>query len=169
MPQHPALTDAPRPPSDTPTHRNDANLMLLAEYLDSGNLQARFSMRQFAEAGRGGKDGRNCGSVGCVLGHGPYAGIPKDYESWPEYGARAFLSPQQPTGWWIWDFLFSAEWSDVRGQDTPEAAAARIRAVVASDGHPTEDILRTLRTLRGWGAAQVRRGSVYRVIYEGDA
>ena len=100
---------------------NRENLEKLAAYLEGGNLKARFDMITYAENGECYKD--TCGSVGCAIGHGPYAEIPKNpSETWEEYCYRVFgiswLSKE-------WKFCFSASWQTV--DNTPRGAAKRIR------------------------------------------
>ena len=103
---------------------NRKNLKKLAIYLEGGNLKARFDMRLFtcfALSIAGETNKTNCGTVGCAIGHGPHAGIPKSpLENWKDYSCRVFdLSSID------WDFLFSGKWADV--DNTPHGAANRIR------------------------------------------
>jgi hypothetical protein len=69
------------------TDKQESNLRILAAYLLSGNLKADFNMEVYNENNSLGIDKTDCGSIGCAIGHGPYAGIPKNSdENWPIYG-----------------------------------------------------------------------------------
>lgn len=107
-----------------PEHR--LNLEKLATYLESGILQGKFDMEVFAdgECYPAYRPEANCGSVGCAVGHGPYAGIPIFLdEDWFDYAQRVFgvsLSDQAD-----WEWLFDPQWNTL--DNTPQGAAARIR------------------------------------------
>jgi len=109
---------------------NTENLFKLATYLESGNLKAKFDMREFSEDGMVVAHFPTCGSVGCAVGHGPYAGIPKiEREDWYEYSERAFgLRPLTRD----WNWCFGASW--VNEDNTPEGAARICHLVL--HGHP---------------------------------
>jgi len=93
------------------TQEQRGNLEQLAAYLRSGNLQAEFDMGGYSD---------HCGSVGCAVGHGPYAGIPKNEEElWHSYSDRVFVESIRAESW-----MFDADWELV--DNTPEGAAARI-------------------------------------------
>lgn len=106
------------------TQEQKDNLLKLATYLLSGDLKAAFNMRRFTdslvldfEALR-----TDCGTVGCTAGHGPYAGIPKEFgEGWGNYILRSFGVHVMDDAW---DFLFSVWWSET--DNTPTGAAKRI-------------------------------------------
>lgn len=102
---------------------NVENLEKLATYLESGGLKADFDMVSFAHVHTA--TPHYCGSVGCAVGHGPYAGIPKlAGELWAVYARRVFgLDDAQE------EYCFDAGWVDY--DNTPEGAAARIRHVIA--------------------------------------
>lgn len=109
-------------------HRD--NLKKLATYLLSGKLKADFDMRYFSNdisiSTRAGIYDPTCGSIGCAIGHGPYAGIPKIDEAWDEYAERVFgveSHPSCPTHR-IFGWLFGSKWTDI--DNTPEGAAKRI-------------------------------------------
>lgn len=106
---------------------NRDNLLKLATYLLSGNLKADFDMSVYTcgdhfQSSTPLSMRTTCGTVGCAVGHGPYAGIPKkSAEDWQTYGYRAFgvlpLSPE-------FNWMFSADWANT--DNTPEGAARRI-------------------------------------------
>jgi len=99
-----------------------SNLEKLADYLESGKLKAEFDMGKYADNGDIGVT--NCGSCGCPIGHGPYAGIPKLHnERWKEYAERVF-GVEGYTG--VYNRIFHSNWA--AKDNTPEGAAARIRA-----------------------------------------
>jgi len=108
------------------TQEQKENLLKLADYLESGNLKAKFDMAIIYDTSK--CDGINdCGTVGCALGHGPYAGIPKPLqESWIQYSYNAFGME-----WGTNEFkqLFGSQWEAI--DNTPEGAAKRIRAELA--------------------------------------
>ena len=102
---------------------NRENLEKLATYLESDDLKAEFSMRTYTSYVNSliGEASRiKCGTIGCAIGHGPHARIPKKpYEGWEAYSYRVF-----EVSWLEWDFLFSAKWAGV--DNTPQGAAKRI-------------------------------------------
>ena len=120
------------------TRANRANLLKLADYLDSLPRSYRhFDMENFI-AGRNNDDTKvvaymlkngglynNCGTPGCALGHGPAAGVlarrgvevvtsPYGYESvdWEQYGYR-FIDDETHDYQLVWDFLFSGMWGSL--------------------------------------------------------
>lgn len=104
---------------------NKENLNKLADYLLSGQLKADFDMRRFDD-GHLGMAAPICGSVGCAVGHGPYAGIEKHKnECWSEYSDR-FSGLKTSCIIYVaeWDWCFNPKWADV--DNTPEGAAKRI-------------------------------------------
>lgn len=112
---------------------NKNNLLKLADYL--ANLRQsewwKFDMKVFCSDG-GLMGSVDCGAIGCAVGHGPYAGIPKRIsESWAAYSFRVF-GLDCFAGEWV--YLFDAGWSDVPRRNTPKATANRIRRFVESDG-----------------------------------
>ena len=111
---------------------NRTNLEILADYLESENLKAGFSMEKYSEAGAEYKP--VCGSVGCAIGHGPHAGIPKNAsESWDAYETRVFGLELD-----VWRWCFSSRWTQI--DDTPQGAAKRIRYLL-EHGAPPDDFL----------------------------
>lgn len=107
---------------------NRENLKKLADYLE-GPLKADFNMSAYCEEFL--YDQSTCGSVGCALGHGPYAGIPKTrYESWNRYSERAFGFSNASKEW---GWIFSSRWSSV--DNSPIGAAKRIR-ILLDEGLP---------------------------------
>ena len=111
---------------------NIKNLETVAIYLESGDLKAAFSMRGFGDDRTNSCD-TSCGSVGCVIGQGPYAGIPKlPDEGWYSYSDRVFGLADNLLAW---DWCFAGAWADV--DNTPQGAAKRIRYLLAN-GKPPE-------------------------------
>lgn len=103
------------------TDEQRANLITLKTYLSSGELKAEFDMGDYCPISVG-YYATECGSVGCAVGQGPYAGIPKlDTETWGEYANRVFGADEHGRpftfmfgyGWFIYD-------------NAPEGAAERI-------------------------------------------
>ncbi len=103
-----------------------ANLEILFNYLAHGELKAEFNMGLYYKGQTIGGQGMrmtDCGSGGCAVGHGPYAGIPKrEDESWNDYVERVF---KVEIGKDMFRFLFHSEWK--RDDNTPTGAAKRIR------------------------------------------
>lgn len=101
------------------------NLRKLAMYL-LGKLKAAFTMDAFTESdnhGMGAEKLIECGSIGCALGHAPYAGIRKKRsENWWEYGQRCFVSGTNSDP--VWNWCFSSYWTS--RDNTPDGAAKRI-------------------------------------------
>lgn len=108
----------------TGTDEQRENLTILQEYLSGGRtaLKAEFNMRLFSD-----KDEDwiwQCGSIGCMVGHGPYAGIEKPLtENWMEYSERRFTENMLE-----WEFLFESEWAKIAPD--PEDGAARINLLL---------------------------------------
>jgi hypothetical protein len=103
------------------TDKQESNLRILAAYLLSGNLKANFDMEVYSENNSSGIDKTDCGSVGCAIGHGPYAGIPKNNnETWGIYTGRAFSNHI----FHLWQYCFSPSWSYI--DNTPQGAGQRI-------------------------------------------
>ena len=102
-----------------------ANLHKLAMYLlDEKNLKAEFDMELFSDAP---EDAHVCGSIGCAVGHGPYAGIIKKEKTWRGYCFNAFGIERDSCEWW---YLFTARWCDF--DNTPKGAARRIIRFLSS-------------------------------------
>ena len=111
---------------------NRTNLRILADYLESKKLKADFSMETYSADGGSYKP--VCGSVGCAVGHGPYAGLPKNStESWYAYEVRVFGLQNEE-----WEWCFSGLWA--KYDNTPKGAAARIRYLLKR-GTPPDDFL----------------------------
>lgn len=111
---------------------NTKNLETVAAYLESGDLKAAFNMQDFAGDSTD-SYGSSCGSVGCAIGHGPYAGIPKlPDEDWCSYSDRVFGLAADLRAW---DWCFSGAWVNI--DNTPRGAAKRIRYLLAN-GRPPE-------------------------------
>ena len=123
------------------------NLNKLADYLERGKLKVKFDMMQWAahpsdyfhtkrkpdNRSEYSHDGwTDCGTVGCAVGHGPFAGISKTVnEDWREYSFRVFGGVRNKrhkiTRLW-WDFCFNGGWA--KSDNTPQGAAERIRYVL---------------------------------------
>lgn len=108
----------------------EANLRKLADYLDefTPNACLAFTMSMYSESLLASTWVVDCGSIGCAIGHGPYAGIPKRRgEDWNGYSTRALLPGDYNHPGWIW--MFSPDWVNV--DDSPKGAAWRIRHLLA--------------------------------------
>ena len=116
----------------TDFHR--ANLGALCTYLGKmDGAKVKFDMRHFSDE-EFIMNATTCGSVGCAVGVGPYAGILKsEYETWIEYAYRCFgahfdydsLPLEEYDAYNNWNWLFSAKWATYWNK--PEYAALRIR------------------------------------------
>lgn len=107
---------------------NVENLRTLADYLLRPKLEASFDMNEYAENGY--TPHMTCGSVGCAVGHGPYAGIlPLAGELWHQYSDRAFGADTV-------EWCFSSTWR--RYDNTPEGAAHRILYLLKHGKPPKE-------------------------------
>lgn len=111
---------------DIITPQQRANLEKLAAYLESGDLKARFEMEHYSDSDDY-TGATHCGTGGCAVGHGPYAGIEKlGYETWRDYSYRVFLTCNTAEQELTWSFLFSGCWSET-SFDQAIHAAKRIR------------------------------------------
>jgi len=125
------------------TERQTSNLLMLAEYLEQPILKAAFNMENYTGEPHSAKI-TDCGSVGCAVGHGPYAGVPKDTsENWNAYGWENFIpSDNYMTSFregnepvrYNWSFAFDSDWHRI--DNTPQGAAKRIRYLLAGDEVP---------------------------------
>lgn len=108
---------------------NKVNLLKLADYLE-GELKAVFNMEYYADmsGSMSGENRHNCGSVGCAVGHAPYAGITKlPNEPWETYALRVFdVTPHE------FDFLFHGRWGSRTIMNDPNITACRIRYFVVN-------------------------------------
>lgn len=96
----------------------ESNLRRLAAYLLGGELKAKFDMLWFDDGGA--LSLTECGSVGCAVGHAPFAGIAKrKAEGWAAFSRRVFNLPDDE-----WSWCFGGRWSDT--DNTPAGAARRI-------------------------------------------
>lgn len=103
---------------DLPTNIR-TNLLKLAMYLLSGNLRAEFDISTYDDGIRNHR--YFCGTVGCAVGQGPFAGIPKSKtERWTHYGLSNFSDGSTE----LYEWLFSYMWKDT--DNTPEGTAKRI-------------------------------------------
>jgi hypothetical protein len=100
------------------------NLKKLADYLLKGELKAEFGMRRFTDDDN--DFNANCGTIGCAVGHGPYAGIEKHKgETWPQYSHRCFIEfGKDPKRNIAWEWCFSGYWTDI--DNSPQGAGKRI-------------------------------------------
>ena len=122
---------------------NKDNLRTLAEYLLRPKLEARFDMASYAETFN---RRTTCGTVGCAVGHGPYAGIKKLLnENWLEYTERVFVIP---SGLTEATWCFSSAWALF--DNTPEGAAHRILYLVKHGKPPTNFLSHWERYRTGW-------------------
>lgn len=95
------------------------NLLKLAMYLLSGNLRAEFDISTYDDGIRYYR--YFCGTVGCAVGQGPFAGIPKSKtEHWFYYGMSNFTDGSEV----LFKWLFSYKWKHT--DNTPEGTAKRI-------------------------------------------
>jgi hypothetical protein len=110
-----------------PNRKQRRNLRAVCGYLLSGDLRARFDMEMYSETWEQGFGEEDCGSVGCFIGHGPYAGVKKRKgESWNDYCGRAFGAKEGP----VYDHLFGEEWMDY--DNTPEGTTKRVLKFVSA-------------------------------------
>lgn len=122
---------------------NRKNLEQLATYLEREPLTAGFDMLSFA-AHESEVHATTCGSIGCAIGHGPYAGIPKrPDEFWFEYCHRVFRVDAHTMAWY---WCFSQEWRWL--DNTPGGAAKRIRTLLRLGRPPAEGWERELSMAR---------------------
>ncbi len=98
---------------------NKENLKKLADYLDTLPPDyIGFDMTFF-----------QCGTVGCAVGHGPAAGIPRKYdEPWVFYSQRVFIEGSKPNDNLHWGWCFSGSWSRV--DNSIKGAVMRIRYLI---------------------------------------
>ena len=72
----------------------------------------------------------DCGTLGCMAGHGPFLGIIKSSdESWFDYSIRVFglkdyFSEETDDAYSSWNFVFSSKWRNF--DNTPEGAEDRL-------------------------------------------
>lgn len=106
------------------SHEHEGNLRKLAAYLLAGELKAEFNMRDFTDPEKRNLqllEATECGSVGCAVGHGPFAGIPKTkQETWTQYSLRVFGLLDDN----YWEWCFSDGWA--LNDNTAQGAAKRI-------------------------------------------
>ncbi len=110
------------------SQEHEDNLRKLAGYLMQPTLRAKFDMVDFVGEISCLEMSRltECGTIGCAVGHGPYAGIPKSKdEIWSFYSYRVFGLEDD-----YWDFCFSDIWGMV--DNTPHGAAKRILVLLDS-------------------------------------
>jgi hypothetical protein len=110
------------------------NLQKLSDYLLSGKLKAAFDMKchhdDYSEW-----ESIECGTVGCAVRHGPYAGIKKrNNESWYKYARRCFVCNFD-----CWQWCFCSEWSKI---DNSAIGAAKRIQVLLNKGLPNIKINR---------------------------
>lgn len=110
------------------------NLRLLEKYLRGALREGTsFNMGEFADSDHFYTPSLECGSVGCAVGHGPYAGIPKVADdSWRMYAARQFGADDRR----IWRWCFFGAW--IASDNTAIGAANRIRFLLDHNGIPAD-------------------------------
>ena len=115
---------------------NPPNLRRLADYLEryaellseENDALPKFDMsiytnQEFID------NATHCGTAGCAVGHGPFAGIPKsDSECWSKYSERVFCAQPTDTAGDIWEFMFGSAWARTEFSG-PGDASLRIRLV----------------------------------------
>lgn len=119
-----------------PTPEQIENRRKLISYLKKKTLKAKFDMGAFTELANSFEDQdllSDCGTIGCAVGHGPYAGINKEVnEDWLLYSYRAFGIDFE---FIEWDFCFSGEWEN---HDNTALGAAK-RLEFFTDKNPYEE------------------------------
>ncbi len=105
---------------------HEKNLRKLAAYLLSGELMAEFHMDAYDDWEEDQSERINCGSIGCAVGHAPFAGIHKHTnEDWYEYNVRVFgLGDFNTKLSDAWDWCFNSCW--VESDNTAKGAGHRI-------------------------------------------
>jgi hypothetical protein len=153
------------------TNEMRANLAKLANYLDTlPDDYPHFEMATYLyhqgphsynpeRALAEGKDDvylNDCGTVACMVGHGPAAGIPIDRErdiyeehewneketelvfvkrvNWDSYVERELIAGTDEVNWSLFSFLFGGIWT--HRDNTPRGGAARIRYALAGETIP---------------------------------
>ena len=77
------------------------NFKTLLDYLRKGKLKAKFNLEMYSDGLK--EIETDCGSEGCAIGHGPYAGIEKlSTEAWFEYHSRTLTNSNNEL--WAWCF-----------------------------------------------------------------
>lgn len=118
------------------TQEQRENCQKLIDYLRSGNLKAKFNINLFSSVEI--EKPNTCGSVGCGIGQGPYAGIAKlRNEDWPDYAQRVFgISSELAAGniakcnkFYL--YTFCSYW--YRYDNTPEGVANRLEKVLKGE------------------------------------
>uniref|UniRef100_A0AAU8HYC1 Uncharacterized protein n=1 Tax=Rhizobium phage LG08 TaxID=3129229 RepID=A0AAU8HYC1_9CAUD len=109
------------------TEEKLANLRKLADYLyEKGELLEGFDMGMynvdFQMKPRDLNTENECGTAGCAVGHGPFAGIKAlRGEDWVEYFERVFIDGSSSI---LFDWLFTGSWEMI--DNSPLGAAKRI-------------------------------------------
>lgn len=116
---------------------NLENLTKLVDYVES-HPETGFDMSQFAVAQYDEltpSQAHTCGTICCMAGHGPQAGIPAlpDEEFWLDYIERVFDLYYVATEW---DWCFSGYWDKVDGSNRANACA-RIRYFIEHGTPPS--------------------------------
>lgn len=129
------------------TQEQRDNLIKLATYLLDGDLKAHFNMLIFHDSVENSYS-TLCGTIGCAVGHGPYAGVPKHpTESWSGYAHRVFGASITVTGD-LFTWAFSEDWHQF--DSTPEGAGKRIIYYLkhgARRRHPSKDNIHLYKNL----------------------
>jgi len=118
------------------TDTQRANLIQLADYVESGKSPVEFDMTHwlYTMNGKGVRydlweyekafEGKHCKTTACLAGHGPLAGIEviDTDEGWSDYNMRCFgVAPREIYQQW----LFDEDWVDTDNSLT--GAVARVR------------------------------------------
>jgi hypothetical protein len=112
------------------------NLNKLSDYLWKGEFPEGTHFDMCTYCAKGMQTQPTCGSVGCAVGHGPYAGIEKiPGEGFSEYCERCFGCGLF-SDFGAWDWCFSGKWEDV--DNTAKGAAKRIQWLLEK-GTPSHD------------------------------
>jgi len=124
---------------------NRYNLKKLSDYL-KGPLRAEFHMEDYGMSGIA-DTAMSCGTVGCAVGHGPFAGIDKIRgECWRDYSRRVFVDDDLDSDTDnTWDWLFDGSWIDT--DNTSKGAAARIDWYL-THGVPGDYLSQTIGTAK---------------------
>lgn len=126
------------------SQEHEDNLRKLAAYLLAGELKVEFNMRDFTDRARKflpQKEATECGSIGCAVGHGPFAGIPKTKEeTWFEYSYPVFGLFNDN----YWEWCFSDEWEE---KDNSPAGAAKRMLFLLEKGLPKDSNLKMSGTI----------------------
>lgn len=121
------------------------NLQKLHDYLVKNKelVKPHFDISVYADLEYGydlapyqGEKINTCGAVGCLIGHGPIAGIPaykKDYD-WNDYSDRVFGTKINIINSLLFDWVFEGDWKEY--QPTLEEGIKRLAFVLKHKAVP---------------------------------